>query len=126
MRKDTFGLPQNVYDAFVRKARSKMIEHYFGDGRRLKPLTELTDSCDQFPVLYIYGCSLFEAQGKCVRLCRKLVGSGRLVECWRSHDKEAVRFKLSDDALTWYLLGAASDYWKSKGYVEGVIMDKVH
>lgn len=122
--KQKFGLPNNVYDKFLQATKSRSIEHYIGDRRRLKPLAELIDD-PVAPVVIIYGSSLdnFKSKGYGNRVCRRLVKQGLLKEIHRNRKTSAVQFVLSDINDSESLIRMAHTYWVDKGYKEGVIME---
>lgn len=126
MTSDTFGLPKNVYDAFVRKARSMLVDNYVGGGVRLNSLEEVTQRKNSFGFMVVYSTYVSSDTAKGRYQLRKMVKQGLLIEHHQSYRGQMIRFSIADKIHEYELLKMAYRHYKSLGYIEGEIMDKVH
>lgn len=128
MTQDTFGLPQNVYDAFFRCAKRWVGTHYVGKKFELKPIDSLAcaNTNNHFLSCYSWDVSEKHESAKGRRFLRKLVKEGLLAEREKSYAGQAVCFKLANPKHVEKIIKHAHDYYKSLGYVEGVVMERKH
>lgn len=126
MNNDTFGLPQNVYDAFFNAAKVAVSWNIAGNRFELKTWEIITKHKSGFGYMVIYSTYVSDCPSKGRRLLRGLVKQGLLVEHKKDYTGQAVRFSIADKEAEHIIVRRAHDYYKSLGYVEGKIMDRVH